>query len=120
MSHDRNPQAEQMGDESMVRNLGYQADAIWPQEKHLFERYGLSGAIRILDVGCGTGEITRRLAEHYPQAGLIGMDILESNLIFARRDSADLIGRVSYEQGDAFALRFEDASMDLEIGRAHV
>lgn len=117
MSHDRNPQAEQMGDESMVRNLGYQADAIWPQEKHLFERYPLSGVIRILDVGCGTGEITRRLTVQYPQASVIGIDILESNLVFARRDSAGLIDRISYEQGDAFALHFEEASMDLVVCR---
>jgi len=117
MSQDRNPQAEQMGDESMVRNLAYQADAIWPQEKQLFDRYRLAGSITILDVGCGTGEITRRLAEHYPEATVIGMDILESNLAFARRDSEKLSGRVSYEQGDAFALRFEDASIDLVVCR---
>lgn len=117
MTHDRNPQAQQMGDESMVRNLAYQADAIWPQEKVLFDRYALSGAIQILDVGCGTGEITRRLAEHYPQATVIGMDILESNLVFARRDSGEFSNRVSYEQGDAFALKNADASLDLLVCR---
>lgn len=117
MTHNRNPQAEQMGDESMVRNLAYQADAIWPQEKHLFDRYRLSGAICILDVGCGTGEITRRLAEYYPQATVMGMDILESNLVFARRDSAEFSDRVSYEQGDAFALKNADASLDLLVCR---
>lgn len=117
MTHDRNPQAEQMGDESMVRNLAYQADAIWPQEKHLFDRYALSGAIKILDIGCGTGEITRRLAEHYQKASVVGIDILESNLTFARRDSAEFSGRVSYEQGDAFKLINEDASIDLLVCR---
>jgi ubiquinone/menaquinone biosynthesis C-methylase UbiE len=117
MTQDRNPQAEQMGDESMVRNLAYQADAIWPQEKNLFDRYQLSGAIRILDVGCGTGEITRRLAEHYPEATVAGMDILESNLVFARRDSSEFLDRVSYQQGDAFHLTDADASIDLLVCR---
>ncbi len=117
MTDDRNPQAEQMGDESMVRNLAYQADAIWPQEKYLFDRYALSGTLKILDVGCGTGEITRRLAEHYPEASVIGMDILESNLVFARRDSAAFSDRVSYEQGDAFSLLNTDASIDLLVCR---
>ena len=117
MSKNRNPQAEQMGDESMVRNLAFQADAIWPQEKHLFDRYALSGPIRILDVGCGTGEITRRLAVHYPDAQLTGIDILESNLFFARRDSPEFSGRIAYEQGDAFSLRFADATMDLIVCR---
>jgi ubiquinone/menaquinone biosynthesis C-methylase UbiE len=121
MSHaknnDRNPQAEQMGDESMVRNLAYQAEAIWPQERALFDRYGLSGALRILDLGCGTGEISRRLAERYPQASLVGVDILEPNLAIARLRSAGLGDRVRYEHGDAFALAYADASFDLVVCR---
>lgn len=117
MSHDRNPQAEQMGDESMVRNLAHQAQAIWPQERPLFDRYGLAGAVRILDLGCGTGEITRRLAQLYPQASLLGVDILESNLAVARRDSRAFDGRITYQPGDAFALAQADASFDLVVCR---
>ena len=117
MSADHNPQAEQMGDESMVRNLAYQAEAIWPQERGLFDRYGLTGALRILDVGCGTGEVSRHLAQLYPQASVLGVDILESNLQLARRDSAQLGERLSYEQGDAFSLRFPSNSVDLLVCR---
>jgi SAM-dependent methyltransferase len=117
MSRDRNPQAAQMGDESMARNLAHQAEAIWPQEQRLFDRYGLSGPLRILDLGCGTGEITRRLAERYPQATLLGIDILEGNLKLARRDNGAFGQRVAYEQGDAFALRQADASFDLVVCR---
>lgn len=117
MTQDRNPQAEQMGDESMARNLAHQAEAIWPQEKRLFDRYQLSGPIRILDLGCGTGEITRRLADRYPQATLVGIDILEGNLALARRDSAAYGARIDYAQGDAFALGHGDASFDLVVCR---
>jgi ubiquinone/menaquinone biosynthesis C-methylase UbiE len=117
MTTDRNPQAQQMGDESMARNLAFQAQAIWPQEQALFERYGLSGAIRILDLGCGTGEITRRLAQRYPQAYVLGIDILEGNLAIARRESAAVADRVTYEVGDAFALRQPDAHFDLVVCR---
>ena len=113
----RNPQAEQMGDESMARNLAHQAEAIWPQEAPLFDRYGLSGALRILDLGCGTGEITRRLALRYPDATIDGIDILEGNLSLARRDSRDFGERIHYAQGDAFALAFDDASFDLVVCR---
>ena len=100
MSRNHNPQAEQMGDESMARNLAHQAEAIWPQEQRLFDRYALSGSLRILDLGCGTGEITRRLAERYPQATLLGIDILEGNLALARRDSAAFGERIGYAQGE--------------------
>ncbi|MGA9422235.1 MAG: class I SAM-dependent methyltransferase [Rhodanobacteraceae bacterium] len=117
MSANRNPQAAQMGDEAMARTLAYQAQAIWPQEQPLFDRYALSGALRILDVGCGTGEITRRLAVRYPDARLLGIDILESNLVIARRESAALAERVRYEPGDAFALDVADREIDLVVCR---
>jgi len=117
MSLDHNPQAEQMGDESMARNLAHQAEAIWPQEQHLFDRYGLAGEFQVLDVGCGTGEITRRLADRYPQARLLGLDIMEGNLQLARRDSGAYGERVRYEVGDAFALKQADASVDLLVCR---
>lgn len=106
-----------MGDESMARNLAFQAQAIWPQEKVLFDRYGLSGTVDILDLGCGTGEITRRLAERYPSATIIGVDILEGNLAIARRDNAGFGERVRYEVGDAFELAFDDAQFDLVVCR---
>lgn len=117
MTTERNPQAQQMGDESMARNLAWQAQAIWPQEQALFARYGLSGPLRILDLGCGTGEITRRLADLYPQARIDGVDILEGNLAIARRDSTDYGERVRYAVGDAFALDFVGAHFDLVVCR---
>ena len=116
MSDPRNPQAEQMGDESMARNLAWQAQAIWPQEQRLFARYALEGVIEVLDLGCGTGEITRRLAQRYPQARLLGVDILEGNLARARLGD-DSGGRIHYAQGDAFALDAADASFDLVVCR---
>jgi len=112
---DRNPQSAQMGDESMARNLAFQAQAIWPQEEKLFARYALHGAIRILDLGCGTGEITARLAQLYPRASIVGVDILDGNLEIARRDNG--AAGITYETGDAFALRFEAARFDLVVCR---
>lgn len=117
MSQVTNPQAEQMGDESMLRTLAHQADAIWPQEQGLFDRYGLGGEVSILDLGCGSGEITRRLAGRYPQAQLLGIDILEGNLAHARAANAPVADRVRFAQGDAFALDLPDASFDLVVCR---
>ena len=114
---DRNPQAEQMGDASMLRTLAHQAQAIWPQEQALFARYALAPHARILDLGCGSGEITRRLAEAYPRARLLGIDILEGNLAHARAANAHLGDRVRFAQGDAFALALPDAGFDLVVCR---
>src|SRR5439155_1263603 len=81
---DLNPQAKQMADESMVRNLDAQARAIWPQEVELIRRYRLPDDIRILDAGCGTGEAAWRLAELFPRAEVLGVDIIDSHLELAR------------------------------------
>lgn len=99
----------------MLRNLRAQAEAIWPQERQLLARYGQP--LRIADIGCGSGEITSRLAAHYPQATLVGVDILESSVAYARRAHASLAPRVGFETGDAFELRFASGEFDLVVCR---
>jgi trans-aconitate methyltransferase len=79
MTGQRNPQAEQMAHESMLRNLAAQAEAIWPQESAFFARYVLPSRARIADIGCGSGEITMRLAGRYGEAELVGVDILAAS-----------------------------------------
>ena len=117
MSDALNPQAEQMAHESMVRNLAAQADAIWPQETPLFLRYGMTGELRILDAGCGTGEITSRLASIYPEAKLLGVDILEATLDLARARHGHLAPRVQFEKRSIFDLGLPDGAFDLTVCR---
>jgi ubiquinone/menaquinone biosynthesis C-methylase UbiE len=87
---DLNPQAKQMADESMVRNLEAQARAIWPQEVPLIRRYALPAEPRILDAGCGTGEASSRLVELFPRASVLGVDIIDAHLKLARTRYARL------------------------------
>ncbi len=112
-----NPQAEQMGDESMLRTLAAQAEAIWPQEQALFGRYALPSAPRILDLGCGSGEIAQRLAARYPAAEIVGIDILAHVVELAADRHRGLAPRVGFETGDAFQLRFPDGHFDLVVCR---
>ena len=85
-----------MADESMLRNLAAQAEAIWPQEEPIFERHPL-GEGAVLDVGCGTGEITARLAEKFQRASFIGVDLEETHLARARARCASFGSRVRFE-----------------------
>lgn len=112
-----NPHAKQMADESMVRNLDAQARAIWPQEASLFGRYTMPADARILDAGCGTGEITSRLAGLYPLARVLGVDIIDPHLDLARSKYAALAPRVSFEHQSIYALDAEHASFDLTVCR---
>lgn len=114
---DLNPQARQMADESMVRTLAAQARAIWPQEEPLFRRYELSPGARILDAGCGTGEISSRLARLFPEAEVLGIDIIEAHLERARARCADLAPRLRFEPRSIFETGLPDRSFALTVCR---
>lgn len=114
---DLNPQAKQMADESMVRTLEAQALAIWPQEVELIQRYGLGAELRILDAGCGTGEVSSRLAELFPGAQVLGVDILDHHLALARERYARLAPRLAFEHQSVFELAAPDGSYDLTVCR---
>jgi SAM-dependent methyltransferase len=117
MSDPLNPQERQMADESMVRNLAAQAEAIWPQESRLFDRYRLGEHPRLLDAGCGTGEISSRLALRYPAAEVLGVDVLEGSLALARARHAGLAPRLRFEARSVYGLGLPDATFDLVVCR---
>jgi SAM-dependent methyltransferase len=117
MTHEDNPQYEQMAHESMVRNLAAQANAIWPQEAPLLARIGLSPQARILDAGCGTGEATWRMGEMWPAARITGVDLIESHLLAARTRASHLGDRIRFEVANLFDLPFADATFDLTVCR---
>ena len=112
-----NPQREQMSDESMLRNLSAQAEAIWPQEKVVFERYGLAPGARILDLGCGPGELSERLLEALPTAKLVGIDLDAAHLERARKRCARFGERATFELGDAVELDLPSESFDVAVCR---
>jgi SAM-dependent methyltransferase len=112
-----NPQGRQMADESMVRTLAAQALAIWPEERKLFERLRLPDAPRILDAGCGTGEIAVRLAELFPRAEVLGVDIVDAHIGLARRRRPDLEARLRFEHRSVYGLELPAGSFDLTVCR---
>jgi ubiquinone/menaquinone biosynthesis C-methylase UbiE len=114
---DLNPQGKQMADESMVRNLAAQAQAIWPQEAPLLGRYELPDAPRILDAGCGTGEAAARLAALFPRSTVQGVDIIDAHLELARTRHAHLAARLRFEHQSVYALADAAGTFDLTVCR---
>jgi SAM-dependent methyltransferase len=114
---DLNPQGPQMADESMVRTLAAQAEAIWPQESRLFDRYALPDDACILDAGCGTGEIASRLAQRYARGSVRGIDIIDDHLQLARELHAALGPRLAFEHRSVYDLGLPDAAFDLVVCR---
>jgi len=114
---DLNPQARQMADESMVRNLEAQARAIWPQEVEILRRYALPAEPGIIDAGCGTGEIASRVAHLFPAARVLGIDIIDAHLELARARCAALAPQVRFEHQSVYAVEAADNTFDLTLCR---
>jgi ubiquinone/menaquinone biosynthesis C-methylase UbiE len=71
---------------------------------------------RVLDLGTGTGVVAVALAERYPAAEVVGIDLSRGMIEEARRKvSPELAGRVRFEVGDASALDCPDGDFDLVV-----
>jgi SAM-dependent methyltransferase len=77
----------------------------------LFVRFaGTTGAVRVLDVGCGTGNLAMCVAQDPEIVSVRGLDLSATYVEYANRQNAD--PRVDFHVGDARALPFPDASFD--------
>lgn len=71
---------------------------------------GIVAAERILDVGCGTGNLTFSLAQNRNIAAVTGIDFSPVYVEHARCHNHD--SRLDFQVGDACTLPFPDASFD--------
>ncbi len=71
---------------------------------------------RILDLGTGTGVVALALAQRYPAAEVVGIDLSRAMIDEARRKlTPELAGRVRFEVGDASALASPDGAFELVV-----
>ncbi len=78
----------------------------------LLKLVDVRAGLRVVDLGCGTGELTRRLADVLPQSEVIGLD--NSPAMLARADSVKRAG-LTFELGDQATL---SGSWDLIVSNA--
>ncbi len=91
------------------------ADAQQHAMRHAFlELVDFPAEAKVLEVGCGTGVLSRRLAE-WPQVGsVIGVDAAPSLLTRARELAAGL-ANIAFQEGDARSLPFENEAFDVVV-----
>jgi ubiquinone/menaquinone biosynthesis C-methylase UbiE len=71
---------------------------------------------RALDLGTGTGVVALALAERYPEAEVVGIDLSPAMIEEAVRQlRPELAGRVRFEVGDASALACSDGDFALVV-----
>lgn len=69
---------------------------------------------RALDLGTGTGAAAKAVAERYPEAEVIGVDLSPAMVEQAERGlPAELSGRLRFAVADASELPFEDSAFEL-------
>ena len=87
-----------------------------PQQRAMLHDYlsalELSTPARALDVGCGTGSVTRELLEVPGVTEVVGID---PSPVFIERAHSEADERLSFVAGDGRELPFEDASFDVVV-----
>jgi ubiquinone/menaquinone biosynthesis C-methylase UbiE len=86
-----------------------------PQQRAMLESYlsriEFPSSARVLDVGCGTGAVTRALARQPEVSNVVGIDPSPVLIAKARQLAAGL-GEAHFEQGDGRTLHFGDGEFD--------
>lgn len=92
------------------QDLLWRTRALWE-----LDRFRRTDVRRALDVGCGTGELSRSILRHYPGAEVVATDLTGAMVAAARQSRAarPVSGRLEFATASALALPFEDASFDL-------
>ncbi|MEV7969829.1 class I SAM-dependent methyltransferase [Sphaerisporangium sp. NPDC088356] len=73
---------------------------------------------RVLDVGCGNGQVTRLAARRAPQGHALGLDLSAPMLRQARATAAEEgVANAAFEEGDAQVHPFPSAGFDVAVSR---
>lgn len=82
-----------------------------------YKMFGANPPAEILDIACGTGDVTFELNRRFPSARIIGMDLSTNMLAIADKRLKKLDqshqNAISFEKGNCLAMRYRDNVFDL-------
>jgi demethylmenaquinone methyltransferase/2-methoxy-6-polyprenyl-1,4-benzoquinol methylase len=98
--------------DAITRLLSFGRDAAW--KRRLIGALPPLDAPACLDLACGTGDLTRRLARRYPRGSVLGLDLTPRMIELARaRGGAPAI---RFERGDLGRTGLPSAAFDVITG----
>lgn len=104
--------------EEELKRLSRQAQAFEPFTRQLFQQAGITTGMRVLDVGCGSGDVALLAADLVAPSGqVIGADRAAAAVDWATaRAQALKVRNVRFLEGDPTEMRF-DRPFDAVVGR---
>src|SRR5690349_14619301 len=71
-----------------IQRLNAQVDLFWKQGLPLYQRLGMQDGMRLLDCGCGSGYLLKKLQHAFPAMQCTGIEIEEPLVALAREAMA--------------------------------
>src|SRR5262245_50514383 len=104
--------------EQELQRLSRQGQALGPFTRQLFEEAGISRGMRVLDVGCGSGDVTFLAADVVgPSGNVVGVDRERRAVDWANaRANSQGARNVIFVEGDPAEIEF-DEKFDAIVGR---
>jgi FkbM family methyltransferase len=104
--------------ESESQRLIRQASFVRPSTERIFRKAGIAAGMRVLDVGCGAGDVSFLAAELVgPEGSVVGIDVNPAVLELARRRAVESgLTWVRFEEG-AIGRVASTARFDAVVGR---
>jgi ubiquinone/menaquinone biosynthesis C-methylase UbiE/acyl carrier protein len=81
---------------SEIERLEAQVDLFWEKELSLYKLSGLENGMAIVECGCGTGIVGRKLCQSFPECKITAFDI-DPILVETARNNAQSLGLDNYE-----------------------
>jgi len=101
-------------DRVVASAIGYLYDALAE-----FFFADLADGCRFLDLGCGSGQVSLRIARQNPQAQVVGIDLAAGQIARAKKRSQGMTN-LTFEIGNAMNLHLPDNSFDIVLSVASI
>lgn len=92
--------------------LSFGRDASW--KKRLIDSLPEKNDVHCLDLACGTGDVSFKLAQKYPEGSITGIDLNEDMITIMKKRCS--YSNIKFIKADMNSMTFEDNTFDIVTG----